>query len=446
MTGIYMLINKINGKCYIGQSVDIYARWVDHKTPSKRTRGTVLGRALSKYGCENFELIILEECPEEKLDEREMYYIAKYKPAYNMNGGGKGNKGHRVSPEVKKRLSLIAKQQWQAKTEEERQRIITHNLKGPKKGHVVREETRQKLRLSAKRQFANGMSDEHKRKISQALKGREKHYIARKAPVEQIDKETGEVIKVYSTTKEAAQAIGITPTNITAVCRGRQQTAGGYKWRYHHLSSVETIPQGSRAEDELPLEARGNSLRVEEIVQALTMGKSGALDKGYIQLCMRTGAYKHINADVVYEGELIKHDKLTGEIELDPSVRISDEKVGYFAFFETLNGFRKTLYMTKEEIEAHAKRFSKTYGRANSPWATDFDAMALKTVLRLLLSKYGIMSIEMQQAFVQEAPPEIVDIADQKAAGVLDVEVEKVTETTEEVEVTEETQSSQEAH
>jgi recombination protein RecT len=168
--------------------------------------------------------------------------------------------------------------------------------------------------------------------------------------------------------------------------------------------------------------------------------------KGYIQLCMRTGAYKHINADVVFEGELVKHDKLTGEIELDPSVRISDEKVGYFAFFETLNGFRKTLYMTKEEIEAHAKRFSKTYGRANSPWATDFDAMALKTVLRLLLSKYGIMSIEMQQAFVQEAPPEIVDIADQKAAGVLDVEVEKVTETTEEVEVTEETQSSQEAH
>ncbi len=168
--------------------------------------------------------------------------------------------------------------------------------------------------------------------------------------------------------------------------------------------------------------------------------------KGYIQLCMRTGAYKHINADVVFEGELVKYDKLTGEIELDPTARISDKKVGYFAFFETLNGFRKTLYMTTEEIEAHAKRFSKTYGRANSPWATDFDAMALKTVLRLLLSKYGIMSIEMQQAFVQEAPPEIVDIADQKAAGVLDVEVEKVTETTEEVEVTEETQSSQEAH
>jgi len=156
--------------------------------------------------------------------------------------------------------------------------------------------------------------------------------------------------------------------------------------------------------------------------------------KGYIQLCMRTGAYRYINADVVYEGELIKHDKLTGEIELDPSARISDEKVGYFAFFETLNGFRKTLYMTKEEIEAHAKRFSKTYGRANSPWATDFDAMALKTVLRLLLSKYGIMSIEMQQVFINEVGPEVVEIADQKAAGeLLDVEVETTEDNIEDV-------------
>lgn len=150
--------------------------------------------------------------------------------------------------------------------------------------------------------------------------------------------------------------------------------------------------------------------------------------KGYIQLAMRTGAYKYINADVVYEGELIKYDKLTGEIEIDPSCRVSDKKVGYFAFLETLNGFRKTLYMTIEEVEAHAKKYSKSYGGKNSPWTTDFDAMALKTVLRLLLSKYGIMSIEMQQAFINEVGPEVVELADQKAAGVLDVEVETTEE------------------
>ena len=80
------------------------------------------------------------------------------------------------------------------------------------------------------------------------------------------------------------------------------------------------------------------------------MVKSGALDKGYIQLCMRTGAYRYINADVVYEGELVKNDKLTGEIEIDPEQRTSNKKIGYFAFIETLNGFRKTLYMTVDEV------------------------------------------------------------------------------------------------
>ena len=125
--------------------------------------------------------------------------------------------------------------------------------------------------------------------------------------------------------------------------------------------------------------------------------------KGYIQLCMRTGAYRYINADVVYEGELVKHDKLTGEIEIDPSKRTSDKKIGYFAFIETLNGFRKTLYMSVEEVTKHAQQYSKSYGSKNSVWASDFDAMALKTCLRLLLSKYGVMSVEMQRAYIEDS-------------------------------------------
>ncbi len=125
--------------------------------------------------------------------------------------------------------------------------------------------------------------------------------------------------------------------------------------------------------------------------------------KGYIQLCMRTGAYRYINADVVYEGELVRHDKLTGEIEIDPAQRTSDKKVGYFAFIETLNGFRKTLYMTVEEVTKHAQQYSKSFGSKNSVWATDFDSMALKTCLRLLLSKYGIMSVEMQRAYIDDS-------------------------------------------
>ena len=138
--------------------------------------------------------------------------------------------------------------------------------------------------------------------------------------------------------------------------------------------------------------------------------------KGYVQLCMRTGAYRYINADVVYEGELVKHDKLTGEIEIDPEKRTSDKKVGYFAFIETLNGFRKTLYMSVEEVTKHAQQYSKSYGNKNSVWATDFDSMALKTCLRLLLSKYGIMSVEMQRAYIEDSS-DIVQLADEAIEG-----------------------------
>jgi recombination protein RecT len=137
--------------------------------------------------------------------------------------------------------------------------------------------------------------------------------------------------------------------------------------------------------------------------------------KGYVQLCMRTGAYKYINADVVYEGELVKHDKLTGEIEIDPEKRTGDKKVGYFAFIETLNGFRKTLYMSVEEVTKHAQQYSKSYGNKNSVWATDFDAMALKTCLRLLLSKYGVMSVEMQRAYIEDSA-DTVALADERIA------------------------------
>jgi len=156
--------------------------------------------------------------------------------------------------------------------------------------------------------------------------------------------------------------------------------------------------------------------------------------KGYVQLCMRTGAYRYINADVVYEGELVKHDKLTGEIEIDPKQRTSNKKIGYFAFIETLNGFRKTLYMTVEEIIMHAQQYSKSYGNKNSVWATDFDAMALKTCLRLLLSKYGVMSVEMQRAYIEDSS-DIVQLADGAIEGtgeIFEGEVIEVTESKEE--------------
>jgi len=120
--------------------------------------------------------------------------------------------------------------------------------------------------------------------------------------------------------------------------------------------------------------------------------------KGYIQLALRTAQYRYINAIPVYEGELVKWDRLTEELVLDETKRKSDQIIGYAGYFELINGFKKTVYWTREQIEIHRKRFSKS----DFGWNKDYDAMALKTVIRNMLSKWGILSVEMQQAYTKD--------------------------------------------
>lgn len=127
--------------------------------------------------------------------------------------------------------------------------------------------------------------------------------------------------------------------------------------------------------------------------------------KGYIQLAMRTGQYKYLNAGVVYEGEYKGRDKLTGIVDLSGE-KTSDTVVGYFAYMELINGFAKSVYWTIEEVTAHAKKFSKSYNSSSSAWKTNFDSMAIKTVIRNLLSKYGIMSIDMTTALTSDTDDE----------------------------------------
>lgn len=144
--------------------------------------------------------------------------------------------------------------------------------------------------------------------------------------------------------------------------------------------------------------------------------------KGYIQMAMRTGQYKTINADFVHEGELRFANRLTGEIALDGEKK-SDKIVGYFCYIELLNGFSKTLYMSVEEMAKYAKRYSPSVGykttvemlianaEKNEPskkvgWEGNFNDMALKTVIRRLLSKYGYLSVEMQTAMSDEVQGE----------------------------------------
>lgn len=156
--------------------------------------------------------------------------------------------------------------------------------------------------------------------------------------------------------------------------------------------------------------------------------------KGLIQLAQRTGQYKTINSDVVYEGEITGRDKLSGMVNLDGE-RTSDTVVGYFAYFKLLNGYEKVLYMSKEEIEKYAERYSPSYNGKYSPWKSEFDKMACKTVLRQLISKYGPTSTEMQKAELSDdkgtTPKQ--EINDKANRQMIDVQVEQVDETTGEI-------------
>lgn len=126
--------------------------------------------------------------------------------------------------------------------------------------------------------------------------------------------------------------------------------------------------------------------------------------KGYIQLAQRSGQYKALNAIEIYEGQLIEWNPLTEEFQFDYNAKQSDRVIGYVGFFELLNGFKKTVYWTKQEVEAHrikhAKGFDKT--KLTGAWKENYDAMAIKTVLRNMLAKWGILSVEMQNAVTSD--------------------------------------------
>lgn len=118
------------------------------------------------------------------------------------------------------------------------------------------------------------------------------------------------------------------------------------------------------------------------------------MTNGITQLAMRSGQIKILNTGQVLEGQLKSRNMLTGEIELDFSAATSAKVVGYFAYLELITGFRATLYMTIEELQAHGKKYSKTYDFSSSVWKTNFDAMANKTVKKRILTKFAPLSIE----------------------------------------------------
>ncbi len=161
--------------------------------------------------------------------------------------------------------------------------------------------------------------------------------------------------------------------------------------------------------------------------------------KGLVQLAQRSGQYTAINVVEVYENQFKSFNGLTEELKADFEVDGDGKVVGYVAYFRLLNGFEKTCYWSISKVDKHAQKYSKTYSNANSAWKTDFDAMAKKTVLKNTISKWGILSIEMQSAVVADQSVindvETLDVTYSDAGKDMVIESKEVLEDSEIVDV-----------
>ena len=152
--------------------------------------------------------------------------------------------------------------------------------------------------------------------------------------------------------------------------------------------------------------------------------------KGLIQLAIRSGQYKKLHVTDIREGELKSYNSITDEYsftpETDMAKRLSLKVIGYYAYFELVNGYKKDIYWSREQMEEHAKKYSVSYRKGwDSIWKSDFDKMAYKTLIKQLLSKYGVMSVEMDKAVAndqavleEENNPMYVDNVDIPEKGV----------------------------
>ena len=137
--------------------------------------------------------------------------------------------------------------------------------------------------------------------------------------------------------------------------------------------------------------------------------------KGLVQLAHRTKQYKTLNATPIYEGQIVRNDPFTGEMEFKAEAT-SGKVIGYLFYFRLLSGFEKYTYMTVAECEKHGKRYSQTYKRGKGKWVDDFQSMALKTVVKMGLSKWGVLSVDLsraiefdQAAVKDDGTPEYID-------------------------------------
>lgn len=233
MTGIYLITNMVNGKRYVGQSINIQKRFWDHTRPGAYTP---VGREIREYGVQNFRFETLEQCDPDELYAREIHWIDVLSPEYNINHGSINLNGVPCfPPRVRKKISASVKRHWESLPEEKKQHICKHQLIGPLKGHPVSEETRQKLREAntGKTQSVETIARRKETWRAKVATGWTKSGAGHFKPVRCV--ETG---VTYKSVKDAAVAIGSKPSNISGVLKGRLNTCQGLHFEY---CGVETI-------------------------------------------------------------------------------------------------------------------------------------------------------------------------------------------------------------
>lgn len=159
-----------------------------------------------------------------------------------------------------------------------------------------------------------------------------------------------------------------------------------------------------------------------------TLAQFQIMTKGLIQLAQRSGQYKTINVAPVYDGDIKGYNRFTGEIEfsLSNNPDTSEAPIGYVAYMQLTNGFEKYLYMTSAELEAHGKHYSKTFQKGSGLWKDNFDAMAKKTCLKLLLSKYGPLSVDTQMQLAMQADQAAIRMESIEDTSIADATMEYI--------------------
>ena len=260
-SGIYMLTCKVNGKRYIGQSNNIKRRMNEHRRCQSCT--PIISRAIAKYGWDAFDKTVLEFCPVEELDEKEIHYIAELKPEYNLAKGGGGPKGCKPSPETIELLRQAAKKQW---SDEENLKLLKKPIICIDTGEIFDSVKSAAVKVgvnpSAISAVLNGrvktaggyrwaylnpadkISEETSERKRRANRGR-------KQSAEQIEKRVSklrgksnpnfnsykpvfcvETNEIFDSVNSAAESVGVTPSSLSNVLHGRKKTAGGYHWKF----------------------------------------------------------------------------------------------------------------------------------------------------------------------------------------------------------------------